>query len=1061
MNNTKLTRAKAQYKQISFAIKSFNYLKVSGMFLRNQGRPLVSTVLRLLIPMGGRLNSSWVKVTVFLLKHFYTIAKKQGLPGLVKYLKVCSVCLQQSVAGHYTKDLTSIGPRVGRTKSGLPVCIPVLHRRRIKAKDILVIRFYLTIFSLYRDINYIGKIKLSTITSPFSGSNAIFSYLERFIPRFTKLFAKPTNNKPYKMTIVPKGRLNPRQDLGSFRDSVHTPDALAKLLGEWESRCSDALVGGFEPFPIQKSSPQVNSLKSELSSKPEVVLRSLIVLMKHLQVGTALMTILDRVDYSRAFARFWFRFSKSFHNSGGEKSLPNGWLKKDFIGKLGFKQEAAGKVRVFAMVDPITQWALAPLHSHIFQILRKHVMDGTFDQLRPLSRAWGNKTLHSLDLSAATDRLPIRLQRALISDLLLDPEFAQAWETLLVGREYQVPKNKDTDVTSVTYSVGQPMGALSSWAMLAYTHHFIVQCAAWRVNMSSKSRLYKGYAVLGDDLVIFNSTVAKSYLHIMKELGVECNLSKSVISPKGIGLEFAKKTFLESHDVSPTPLKELYAAFESLPALKSYGDKYNIPFPSLVKLSGAGFRVLGGLDRPLYVQNNLVRMLKLVITVPTSRSEMVELFSSLSLRMKRLGVAKYLDDFIKTYYNEFHRKVWKLNDELEYVYQDSKVNPASPFPEFQEDLYNMTYLPYYERIKKKLSKVLREIEGIKIAWYLGVWRLYQKTLAMEVELSSISIDVLKMDKLESRKSTVARQVRLWRSFSEALKKVHSLNSKGKLEVIPSTELVKSGFGFFIIGEALVRGVLSIPRARVILRKVIIPRIPRAILQRTIKSIVISVVFERLISTLARISRIIWWFVVGIILVIGIIKIDGTDWMWESGVSQATASSLLGLISYYNQDTLHGLDVMASFSENQGSSWMGWYLGNLFLMIFLFLLGTGSLYWYNWNYVTTFTMIYNERIMDILYSGPEMDAWGVTKFLFVSWKNLIVGLTHSVWSHFLFSVDEFLRWWAERVVSEVIGLGELVVNLPDIIISWVIRVVPEVALDTIITVTQFIYHWFGG
>jgi hypothetical protein len=33
---------------------------------------------------------------------------------------------------------------------------------------------------------------------------------------------------------------------------------------------------------------------------------------------------------------------------------------------------------------------------------------------------------------------------------------------------------------AVRYEVGQPMGALSSWAMLALTHHFIVQFAARR-----------------------------------------------------------------------------------------------------------------------------------------------------------------------------------------------------------------------------------------------------------------------------------------------------------------------------------------------------------------------------------------------------------------------------------------------------------------------------------------------------------------------------------------------------------------------------------------------------
>jgi hypothetical protein len=336
--------------------------------------------------------------------------------------------------------------------------------------------------------------------------------------------------------------------------------------------------------------------------------------------------------------------------------------------------------------------------------------------LRPLGRAWrSNKGLYSFDLSAATDRLPIRLQRALISDLLLDPEFAAAWENLLVGRDYQVPKNKDTDVISVRYSVGQPMGALSSWAMLAYTHHFIVQCAALRVNATSKKSLFKGYAVLGDDLVIFNKSVAYSYLHLMKELGVECNLAKSVISPKGIGLEFAKKTFYQGINVSPTPLKELFAAFETLQAFKSYGVKYNLSFPSLMKLAGSGFRVMGGLDKPLHKQNSLVRMLKLVLTLPTSKTEMVDLFSSLSQRLKRLGVHLYLDNFIRAYFSKFHRKVWDLQQSLDFIYNESKVKPDTPFMEFQEDLYNMVYNPYFDRIKRILAKVQKELEGIKIA----------------------------------------------------------------------------------------------------------------------------------------------------------------------------------------------------------------------------------------------------------------------------------------------------------------------------------------------------------
>lgn len=49
------------------------------------------------------------------------------------------------------------------------------------------------------------------------------------------------------------------------------------------------------------------------------------------------------------------------------------------LGKLGLKDEP-GKVRVFAMVDPLTQWLLKPLHEAIFKVLSEIREDATFDQ---------------------------------------------------------------------------------------------------------------------------------------------------------------------------------------------------------------------------------------------------------------------------------------------------------------------------------------------------------------------------------------------------------------------------------------------------------------------------------------------------------------------------------------------------------------------------------------------------------------------------------------------------------------------------------------------------------
>jgi len=79
------------------------------------------------------------------------------------------------------------------------------------------------------------------------------------------------------------------------------------------------------------------------------------------------------------------------------------------------------------------------------------------------------------------------------------------------------------------------MGAYSSFAMLALTHHILVRYAALKAGIHN----FKDYALLGDDIVIANDAVASHYLELMSTLGVKINLSKSVVS-KDIA-EFAKK----------------------------------------------------------------------------------------------------------------------------------------------------------------------------------------------------------------------------------------------------------------------------------------------------------------------------------------------------------------------------------------------------------------------------------------------------------------------------------------------------------------------------------------
>jgi hypothetical protein len=92
-----------------------------------------------------------------------------------------------------------------------------------------------------------------------------------------------------------------------------------------------------------------------------------------------------------------------------------------------------------------------------------------------------------------------------------------------------MPFGTKTDNEIIRYAVGQPMGAYSSWAMLALTHHMIVQL--------SGDQLVRKYAILGDDVIV--SDEAPRYLQIMTGFGVQISMAKSIVSNEFI--EFAKR----------------------------------------------------------------------------------------------------------------------------------------------------------------------------------------------------------------------------------------------------------------------------------------------------------------------------------------------------------------------------------------------------------------------------------------------------------------------------------------------------------------------------------------
>jgi hypothetical protein len=212
-------------------------------------------------------------------------------------------------------------------------------------------------------------------------------------------------------------------------------------------------------------------------------------------------------------------------------------------GKISLAAEPAGKTRLFAICNFWVQSVLKPFHNQLMEVLKLFKTDGTFDQIGQFNRILietKDKATFCFDLSKATDRFPILLQRLLIG-VVVNSDFAEAWSNLISRFPFTYNNN------SYTWIVGQPLGAFSSWAMFALTHHLVVQFCYFKVY--NRIRWFNDYALLGDDIVIWDKPVAIYYQQFMNDIGVEINLTKSYIGLTNSG-EFAKRHFYNGRNIS-------------------------------------------------------------------------------------------------------------------------------------------------------------------------------------------------------------------------------------------------------------------------------------------------------------------------------------------------------------------------------------------------------------------------------------------------------------------------------------------------------------------------------
>lgn len=300
------------------------------------------------------------------------------------YLKEAFRLTTKTLAGEHPVSLNE--PRVA-TRRGLPLIIPGQLRLRIEARQPNIIKLTLTLLSSYRMMPASPKLKLETITDLFKGryetSPEIVSQvgnLKRFIP--------PKYRRECTETI--------KFSSLSGINQIPTASELLPITSSGPN-CKIACLSYMQDALALQSNKEVYEAFLTVSR----------------YFGESIGKMLEQ-DLSKM--AWGFHLQKTLFHFQGSR-----------LGRLALKHEAAGKVRVFAIVDGWTQSLLRPLHNFLFEILKNIEQDGTFDQRRPLDLLIQRNLpfLGSYDLSAATDRLPVKLQAQILS-AMITPEFGEA-----------------------------------------------------------------------------------------------------------------------------------------------------------------------------------------------------------------------------------------------------------------------------------------------------------------------------------------------------------------------------------------------------------------------------------------------------------------------------------------------------------------------------------------------------------------------------------------------------------------------------------------------------------
>jgi hypothetical protein len=219
----------------------------------------------------------------------------------------------------------------------------------------------------------------------------------------------------------------------------------------------------------------------------------------------------------------WVRKLKRYRDDGKD------WHPLHHVGIIGFIQEPGFKLRAVANPNRILQLALEPLGRQLFKWLRKVPEDCCFHQDSGVYTVQGilgqRVRVHSVDLSNATDVFPYTLLEMVLASAKTPGSPRRLVKMVSKGSWLTPLKSTVSKSMVMRWNRGMPLGVFPCFALFSLGHHALV-----RGICVSLGRTDFPYRILGDDVVIWDDSVAEEYKRVLGLLGCPIALEKSISS---------------------------------------------------------------------------------------------------------------------------------------------------------------------------------------------------------------------------------------------------------------------------------------------------------------------------------------------------------------------------------------------------------------------------------------------------------------------------------------------------------------------------------------------------